>query len=89
MVSKKQLLELIETTKEDLESREGMARNLIKEYESELENIKQKLDSSDKFLAINSLQANDVKDRLMWTLKYADEGRIKLRLLKELLHWNL
>ena len=88
MVTKQQLLELIETTKEALEAREGMVRNLIKEYESELENIKQKLDSSDKFLAINSLQANDVKDRLMWTLKYADEGRIKLRLLKELLHWN-
>lgn len=88
MITKKQLQELIATTKEDLESREGMAKNLIKEYESELLNMNQKLDSSDKFLAINSLQANDVKDRLMWTLKYAEEGRIKLRLLNELLSWN-
>ena len=88
MITKKQLQELVEATKQDLESREGMVKNLIKEYESELNNMKQKLDSSDKFLAINTLQANDVKDRLMWTLKYAEEGRIKLRLLNELFSWN-
>jgi len=90
MITTQQLQDLIETTEQHQKDREALARNVIAEYESELCGMNDKLCRFDsRFETVNTMKAKEVHERMVWSIAYVEEGRIKLRLLKELLHRNM
>ena len=92
MITIQQLQDLIETTEQHQKDHEAMARNVIAEYELQLHSM---FDNLSSYLlrssneTVNTMVAKEVHERMVWSISYAEEGRMKLRLLKELLHKNI